>query len=503
MIPVLKVLCIVTLCFIVQYCIRQLVNKLRYEVGVYHRGCERPPNLRPWDPIFNLDIILSNLKARVEHRVLQLDQKNFNKYGHTLQNPFFGPGTIQTTSVENYQAMMSVQGNNDFLAARSWAMKPMAGLGLIDTDGTVWAYHRRMAKTMFSRAQINDPTNFGVHFRRMMQLLPRDGSTVDLRPLFDKMNMDAQSEFCFGESVETLLPHNEAPRRLMKELSNAMSGTGKRLFAGRWSWLIQDKSYRESCKFVRAYISELIDKALARTSATDDEKAYRVLVYEYSKEAKTREQLIDMLFCIFMPGKDTPGTLLGHVFFACARNPHVWTKLRAEVLSCDIDLCTLTLAKLQSLKYMQNVIYETLRLYPVLDQTARTTRINTTLPRGGGLDGNSPIYLLRDTMVVVNFWCMNRREDIYGPDAHVFRPERWDDNPELLVDFHPFGKGPRSCPGQNLALFWLGYSLCGMAQCIKSVENRDPVQEFVEDIALTHGSLNGVKVGLKFDWNPK
>jgi cytochrome P450 len=485
--------------FILQYFVRRLITRLRYEIGVYRHGCEHPPTLRPWDPIFNLDSIILNLKARAEHRVLKLDQKHFRKYGSTLQNPFFGRGSIQTTSVENFQAMMSTKGNNDFLAARDWAMKPMVGLGIIDTDGTAWAFHRSMAKTMFSRAQINDPSSFSVHFERMMQLLPKDNSTVDLRPIFDKMNMDAQSEFCFGESIETLLPHNEAARTFMYELSNAMFGTGKRLFAGRLSCFIQDKSYWESCKFVRAYISELIDKALVRGKEIGSEKTHRVLVYEYAKAAKTREQLVDMLFCVFMPGKDTPGTLLGHIFFACARNPHVWTKLREEVLSNNIELSKLTLAKLQSLQYMQNVINETLRLYPVLDQTARTTRIATTLPRGGGPTGSSPIYLSRNTMVIVNFWCMNRREELYGSDAHLFRPKRWDDNPKLLKDFSPFGKGPRNCPGQNLALFWLGYSLCGMAQRIVSVENRDPVEEFVEDIALTHGSLNGVKVGLRFE----
>jgi cytochrome P450 len=94
---------------------------------------------------------------------------------------------------------------------------------------------------------------------------------------------------------------------------------------------------------------------------------------------------------------------------------------------------------------------------------------------------------------------MNRRKDIYGPDAHLFIPERWDDNPRILKDFHPFGRGPRNCPEQNLALFWLGYSLCGMTQRIVRVENRDPVENFVEDIALTHASYHGVKVALKFE----
>ncbi|KAJ5104365.1 cytochrome P450 [Penicillium alfredii] len=480
---------VLLLYFIVQYFLRRLFTRIRYEIGVYRYGCKHPPTLRPWDPIFNIDSIITNLKARVEHRVMKLDPANFQKYGHTVQNPFFGRGAIQTTSIENYQAMMSTKGNNDFIAARNWAMKPMAGLGIIDTDGSAWAYHRAMAKAMFTWAQINDPASFGVHFERMMGMLPRDESTVDVRQIFDKMNMDAQSEFCFGESVGALSEDDEEPRRFMKELGNAMFGAGKRLFAGHWSWFIQDKSYWESCQFVRTFISRLIDRALERekNKDIDSEKTHRVLVYEYARAAKTREELVDMLFCLFMPGKDTPGTLLGHILFACARNPHVWAKLRKKVSAH------------KSLEYLQAVINETLRLYPVLDQTARTSQTGLTLPRGGGPTGSSPIYLLPNTMIVVNFWCMNCCEDLYGADAHLYRPERWEENLELPKGFSPFGLGPRNCPRQNLALFWIGYSLCGLVQRIASVENRDPVEEFVEDIALTHGSLNGVKVGLKFE----
>jgi hypothetical protein len=113
----------------------------------------------------------------------------------------------------------------------------------------------------------------------MMQILPKDGSAVDLRPIFDKLNMDAQSEFCFGHSLETQLPQHKAARRFMSELHNAMLGTGKRLFAGHWSWLIQDSSYWKSCSYVREYISELIDRALEQKANVGD-KAHRVLVYD-------------------------------------------------------------------------------------------------------------------------------------------------------------------------------------------------------------------------------
>jgi cytochrome P450 len=92
---------------------------------------------------------------------------------------------------------------------------------------------------------------------------------------------------------------------------------------------------------------------------------------------------------------------------------------------------------------------------------------------------------------------MNRRPEVYGNDAHLFRPERWETQ-KMNWEFAPFSRGPRACPAQNLAMFWAGYALVRLAQMIEKVENRDKTMEFVEDLRLTHGSFNGVKVGLKF-----
>jgi hypothetical protein len=57
---------------------------------------------------------------------------------------------------------------------------------------------------------------------------------------------------------------------------------------------------------------------------------------------------------------------------------------------------------------------------------------NTTLPRGGGPDGMSPIGVLKDTPIGYSTLVMQRREDLYPPTTSGFAPidkfvpERWD-----------------------------------------------------------------------------
>ena len=135
------------------------------------------------------------------------------------------------------------------------------------------------------------------------------------------------------------------------------------------------------------------------------------------------------------------------------------------------------------------------RLIVPANRNARLCLENCELPRGGGPDGTAPIFVPRGTRVTVNFGAMHRDKDIWGEDADSFYPERWEDL-KPGWQYIPFSGGPRVCPGQQLALTETAYVLARLLQEFESIENRDPVMEFVEQSRLTIESRNGVKVAL-------
>jgi hypothetical protein len=61
------------------------------------------------------------------------------------------------------------------------------GRGIISNDGPVWEHARGAIRPAFTRAEIANPEAFGVHVERFLNLLPMDGSVVDLQPLFDRL----------------------------------------------------------------------------------------------------------------------------------------------------------------------------------------------------------------------------------------------------------------------------------------------------------------------------
>lgn len=86
--------------------------------------------------------------------------------------------------------------------------------------------------------------------------------------------------------------------------------------------------------------------------------------------------------------------------------------------------------------------YAALRLFPIVPTNGRVALRDTTLPVGGGPDGKSPIFVKKGQPVNYHPYVMQRRKDIYGPDADEFKPERW----KTLRpgwEYIPFNAGPR------------------------------------------------------------
>jgi hypothetical protein len=136
--------------------------------------------------------------------------------------------------------------------------------------------------------------------------------------------------------------------------------------------------------------------------------------------------------------------------------------------------------------------------------------VPTTLPRGGGLDGLSPLGIRKDTAVGYSTLLMQRRKDLYPPvipgsafpyDPADWAPERWDTWTPASWRYVPFNGGPRICVGQGFAMVEMGYTIVRILQRFERCETfgeRGPMGEDLEmvlkaEIVLQPGA--GVRVG--------
>jgi cytochrome P450 len=102
-------------------------------------------------------------------------------------------------------------------------------------------------------------------------------------------------------------------------------------------------------------------------------------------------------------------------------------------------------------------------------------------------------------MVAYNVYAMHRREDIFGPDAAEFRPDRWAPKEGLRPGwgYLPFNGGPRICIGQQFALTEASYAIVRLLQTFEGVEDRDG-GDWQPKLGLTMASNNGVQVAMVY-----
>ena len=136
-----------------------------------------------------------------------------------------------------------------------------------------------------------------------------------------------------------------------------------------------------------------------------------------------------------------------------------------------------------------------LRLYPVFPVLARDALVDTTLPTGGGLHGDKPIFAPAGTRVVGDMYTLHRNESIFGPNVHTFDPDRWNSiQPGPWQDM-TFGGGMRACLGRNKALGEASCTLIRLAQSYKRIESKDSA-DWAGVLQLVARNINGCKVAL-------
>jgi cytochrome P450 len=273
-----------------------------------------------------------------------------------------------------------------------------------------------------------------------------------------------------------------------------------------------------ACEIVHDFVDQIIQRALEKVHPVDPEKSLEgtgkperyVFLTEMIKSTRDPKQLRDELLNILLAGRDTTASLLSHTFHVLARRPDIWKKLKAEVdelqgVRPDYE----TLRQMKYLKYLlnecknsppllshhPNLTTVALRLYPVVPGNARFANKDTILPRGGGPDGQSPIFIAKGGICAYSVYAMHRRKDIYGPDADEFRPERWSPEESLRPGwgYLPFNGGPRICVGQQFALTEASYTIVRLLQEFRAIEDRDGT-EWQEQLGLTLACGKGVLV---------
>ncbi|KAJ8959326.1 hypothetical protein NQ318_022012 [Aromia moschata] len=162
----------------------------------------------------------------------------------------------------------------------------------------------------------------------------------------------------------------------------------------------------------------------------------------------TLNEVVAQSLMFFVGGFETSSTTLNFAAYELALHPDVQEKLRKEINEVlEKHENQLTYDTIMEMTYMDQVIYETLRKHPPLQQLFRICSKAYRVP---GTD----VVIDEGTMVMVPIWGIHCDPEYY-PDPEKFDPERFnEENKSKRPQFAwlPFGEGPRICIGLRFGM---------------------------------------------------
>lgn len=116
--------------------------------------------------------------------------------------------------------------------------------------------------------------------------------------------------------------------------------------------------------FVTPYIDDALRLSPEEIENKNKSEGTYTLLHALAAFSRDRKMLRDQLVAVLLAGRDTTASTLSWVFYELARNPDVVKRLRQEIIDqVGLDQAP-TYANLKNMKYLQNVMSETLRIYP-------------------------------------------------------------------------------------------------------------------------------------------
>ncbi|KAJ7493621.1 cytochrome P450 [Mycena latifolia] len=202
-----------------------------------------------------------------------------------------------------------------------------------------------------------------------------------------------------------------------------------------------------------AMFQGLFDEVRQRIAQGDQRASFcATLLEQEDRHGLNEKESAWLAATLYAGGAETTSGVLAWFLFAMLAFPDAQRRAQDELDAVVGRERMPTFADYANLPYVRALVRETMRWTPV-DPIGLPHR----LIEDDYYEGN---LIPQGSIVIANVWAMNRDPEIYGSDAHLFRPSRHlDEKGQLNVVFpetkdeghYTFGFGRRICVGRHVA----------------------------------------------------
>ncbi len=375
-----------------------------------------------------------------------------------------------------------------FIKSRGFrVLKTLLGEGLLTAEGESWLWQRRLAQPVFQQKRINHYGTIMVEYTDRMLQSWHDGESHDVHADMMRLTLQIVMKCIFDTDVDS----GES-----KVVSNALDVAMHWFESKRrqnflvWEWFPRPENlrYRDAIAQMDETIYGLIRDR--RQSSEPGNDLLSMLMA--ARDEETGQQMDDKLLrdevaTLMLAGHETTANALSWTWMLLAQHPEARQKLAAELQQVLAGRSP-TIEEIRNLTYTNQVVKESMRLYPPVAIFGREAARDCTI---------EDYEISQGTVILISQWVMHRHPK-YFDDPEVFQPERWTEDFEKQLPrgvYIPFGDGPRICIGKGFAQMEAVLLLATIAQRFEL--ELEPGFPIVPQPSITLRPEYGIKVKLK------
>ncbi|XP_032682943.1 cytochrome P450 9e2-like [Odontomachus brunneus] len=298
-------------------------------------------------------------------------------------------------------------------------------------------------------------------FGKFVAELPPEEKVMEMKDIFTRYTNDVIATCAFGVSVDSM----RNPKNLFyvygREATTFDTIMVMKLYIFRsLPWLA--KIFQ--MKFIRPKIANFFRELVETTIKTRDEQGIvrpdmlqLMMESRGKKEGRKDLTITDMTsqaFSFFFGGFDSTSTLMCFAAHEIAVNRDIQNKLQDEIDKVLEDTNGESpYDMVNNMEYMDAVVNEALRMYPIAVLMDRVCKKDFELPPT--LPGMEPFTVKKDQVIWIPTYGL-QHDPNYFEEPEKFKPERFLGEQKKHIfnsgAYLPFGLGPRMCIGNRFAL---------------------------------------------------
>ncbi|MFC4943703.1 bifunctional cytochrome P450/NADPH--P450 reductase [Pseudonocardia sp. GCM10023141] len=335
-------------------------------------------------------------------------------------------------------------------------VRDFAGDGLFtaETEEPNWGAAHRILMPAFGPAALHEMFDGMVDIADQLLLKwERLGAEhrIDVADNTTRLTLDTIALCSFSHRFNSF--YSEQMNPFVDAMVRALVESGERgnRLPGQTGLMVRTRHrYEDDKRLLNSVADELIAERRRRPLPDGEHDILDTMLM--ATDPQTGERLSDenvryQLITFLIAGHETTSGLLTFTLYELMRHPEVLASARAQVDEVLGNRAP-RFSDLVRLTYLDQILKESLRLWPTAPAFSLQARTDTTI--GGGR-----YPLRRGQAVTVITPSLHRDPAVWGPDAAEFNPDRFSfDRATTLAAnaWKPFGNGQRSCIGRGFAL---------------------------------------------------